>query len=841
MRTHLSVALWLSVTLSLSVVRLSAEEGTAAPRPPAAAPPAGQAEPPAGTPAAGRPERPLPPPPAEEQQPRPEEEPGRVQRQGDQIMVDMSFEKADLVTVLRMLGRLAKTTIAIDTELTGQVTIAATGRITLEEAFELMNSVLEVKGYTMVGRFGDGVIKVLPEKKAATSGVAVATGNTPESVPEKSTYLTQVIPVEYIDAQRLAQELKPLVASDAGSLVASSSTNHLIVTDTASNVKRIVAIVSELDKDSAQVLTVEVIPLDYADAQATADLLNNLFQQPLSIRGMRIDPRTGRPVPTSSRGRPPRGATPTSPGLMQTKEQIKVQADERTNSVVVSASKERLAQVREIIKQLDVNLEPEVKVQVFKLKNADATQMADEINQMLEQPEGGYSSSRFRFPWSRSRSRYPQQTRVRGVAGFKENLVIPDVRNNTLIVTGTEENLQAIGELIQQLDVESPLTEIVRVYHIENADAETVANTLQQSFYSRNRFRGFFSFLFGNRGQTGAVLDILQDINVQADKTTNSLVVTAPPQAHSIVEQMIKELDKPLLQVYIEVAIVDVTLDENTKLGVEWSWKQGPNTLATDFGVAANQTEGMRYTVVAKDLSAVLNALAETTEMRVLSTPHVTTTDNVKATVKVGTQYPYVKSISQTASGQIPQFDWYDITVQLDVTPRIKTAIVEPETADGKPEETRTIQMVVQQTINELQGTVNQLGFTMPIVGTRTADTQVTVADGETIVLGGMMRESVSKVHTKVPILGDLPLLGGLFRSTNDRTTNNELLVFLTPHVLKNNADVRTLTETARGRTKYLNEQGFLKSTGQNVKTQAPRPGSSPPAKPKAPTAAAGT
>ncbi|NCO92660.1 MAG: hypothetical protein GW911_04175 [Armatimonadetes bacterium] len=827
------IALLMACCVGTALPRASAEEqaapaAAAAPEAPAAAAPV--------VPAAPAPEG-----------PRPEDEPGRVQQRGDETLIDMSFDKADLVTVLRMLGRLAKATIAIDAELTGQVTIASTGRIPLREAFEIVNSVLQVKGYTMVGRLGDGVIKVLPEKEAATSGVTVATGKRAEDIPEHDTFLTQIVPVEFIDAQRIAQELKPLVAADTGSLVASSSTNHLIITDTASNVKRIVSIVSELDKDQANVLSVEVIKLQYADAQSTATLLTQLFEQPRTGQ-VRLDPnqRGGGSPPGVPPGVPGR-ASPTVPGLMQAKEEFKIQADQRTNSIIASASKERIEQIQQIVKAIDVNLEPDVRVQVFELKFADASTVAQEINQILEQPQGGATSSRFQFPWSRSYDSGRNQTRVQGLTGLKENIIVPDVRNNALVATGTPENLLQVGELVAKLDVNAPLTDMMRIYPLENANAEDVENTLERAFGGQNRSRGFFSFLFGrSSGQSGAALDILQDISVESDEATNSLVVTAPPQAHTLVEEMVRQLDKPKQQVFIEVAIVDVTLDNTTRLGVEWSWKtegQPQDTIGTDFQIKNSQdfAEGMRYTVVGKELNAVLDALMEKHDVRVLSTPHVTTTDNVRATVEIGTRYPYVKSISQNATGQIPVFDWYDITVNLQVTPRIKTSLgADDDDAGENKRADRYIQMQIQQSLAELQGQVQQLGFTSPIVGSRTANTTVSVADGQTIVIGGMIRESTNKVHKKVPFLGDLPIVGSLFRSTDDKVSNTELLVFLTPHVLKNDRDIQALTDQARTRTSTLGKHGTLTDadvkvgnavagTDATLPTPAPQP---QPAKP---------
>jgi general secretion pathway protein D len=183
--------------------------------------------------------------------------------------------------------------------------------------------------------------------------------------------------------------------------------------------------------------------------------------------------------------------------------------------------------------------------------------------------------------------------------------------------------------------------------------------------------------------------------------------------------------------------------------------------------------------VVGKSLNAVLSTLASDKRFNVLSTPRICTTNNRQAQINISQSVPYVQDVRETESGtRTYSIGYLDVGIILDVTPRI--------TRDG------LVTIEVVQQANELQGFTT---FQAPMVSQRQAETTITVRDGETIILGGMIRDQKDRTVRKVPVLGDLPLIGGLFRSMSNSTQKTELMVFLTPRVVRDPEQAAQLTE----------------------------------------------
>jgi len=278
---------------------------------------------------------------------------------------------------------------------------------------------------------------------------------------------------------------------------------------------------------------------------------------------------------------------------------------------------------------------------------------------------------------------------------------------------------------------------------------------------------------------------------VVGDTKTNSVLVTGPPQCFAMVESIIEKLDTRSLQVFIQVAIVDVTLDNDTKFGVEWTWhtpaEAGTQASAgTNFGVSDAITGGLKYSVISSSLQASLQSLKTNSDVKVYSTPSVTTADNVQATISVGTEQPYVSSAEDTtAGGVLRTVAFQNVSIALTVTPHVSEAA-------------NLITLDLVQTINELLGTDTELNA--PIVASREAQTQVMVSDGQTIVIGGLMQDHKQRTVNGVPILEDIPLLGELFKSRSWATQHSELMVFLTPHILHDEQGVTERTEQEKAK-----------------------------------------
>ena len=705
--------------------------------------------------------------------------------------VSMSFDKADINSVIKFLSVASGVPIVCDPDLKGNVTIVSQKQIPLSDAFEVVNSALRVRGYTMVGTLESKVVRVMALKKAVADMSVVQSGMDTAVAGSGDNFVTQVIPLEYVSAQKLKDDLKPFVSDDQASCTAIATTNMLVITDTASNVRRIAQVIEALDKDTSDVIKVEIYQCKHSSADTLVETLNKIFQ---------IKP-AGPQMPQP--GRPPEGGQPqptvkTEEGVVSLKGEIRIASDPRTNSLIISASEEKLRLVLDVIAKLDVDTRPEVQSEVIPLKYADAGMVADQLNKLFEQPQRGGTTTGRRydifFPYYGDRG----GTQPSGYAGLKRNVVVADVRTNSLIVTATEQNMREFKDMIAKLDAPDVLNEITQLFPLKYANAVDLADTLNRLFRGETRRRTtFFDFIFdeySNRTREGGPLEQLRDITVVAEEKTNTLMITGPPQAFNMVREIIERVDRRTAQVFIEVAIVDVTLTDDTRFGVEWSWtststRPSGNVIeqegGTDFGLS-NLTGGLRYSVISDNMKALLQALEVRSDVKVYSTPQITTADNVEAKISIGRREPYITSEDETASGTLRRsVDFLDANVSLTVTPHVN------ESSD-------VIALDVHQTIDEIIGREEQLNA--PIVANREALTSITVKDGQTIVIGGIIKENHEWTIRGVPFLSRLPLIGHLFRSKTRRNDKSELMVFLTPHILKDDDAVTTVTKETEGR-----------------------------------------
>ncbi len=284
-----------------------------------------------------------------------------------------------------------------------------------------------------------------------------------------------------------------------------------------------------------------------------------------------------------------------------------------------------------------------------------------------------------------------------------------------------------------------------------------------------------------------------------ADQRTNTLILKGTPEALRRMEKLIRQLDRPTKQVYIQAEIVEVSATDGKELGVEWLWKNAnfksfQGKVGSDFGLVLNPANtgensessepsetspfptgsGLGIGILNTDVQAVLHALNERNQVNLLSRPRVVTMDNQEAVIEVGDQIPF-KKLNQFG---VTSFEFKDATVQL---------VVKPHIIDS------------EYILLEVAPKADfQNGFTpdgTPIISTRKASTKVKVRNGETIVIGGLIRDSLIKNQQKVPILGDIPLLGWLFKSTKSTKVKTELIIFITPFILEDEIETQHFQE----------------------------------------------
>ena len=380
--------------------------------------------------------------------------------------------------------------------------------------------------------------------------------------------------------------------------------------------------------------------------------------------------------------------------------------------------------------------------------------------------------------------------------------IIANERNNSLVLRGQTGAIAELIQIIEKLDRPTTTNDATQVVMLNHGDAENVASILSNLIQQSDRG--------SERGPSGSV-------TIQADKTLNAIVLRAEPAEMNELLNIVQRLDTPRSQVLIEAAIVEISLIDNKNIGVEAagfdargqslplistsvggslnSILQGlassdatiaENALAGIGGISQPTVAAAKVDLDGVSFGAVISALASMDNANLLSTPSVVTLDNTEAKILVGQEVPFRSgSFTTTGDGANNPFTTVtreDVGIELTVTPHVYGA--------------DEVRMEVAQNIsNVLSNTVSNSAFADVVTSKRTIETTVLAASGETIVLGGLIQDDTNDGERKVPVLGDIPLMGNLFKSRTKRQTKTNLVVFLRPTVIDSSATAKALTE----------------------------------------------
>ncbi len=405
--------------------------------------------------------------------------------------------------------------------------------------------------------------------------------------------------------------------------------------------------------------------------------------------------------------------------------------------------------------------------------------------------------------------------------------IIADTQTNSLIIVGTEESYLRLLELLKRIDV-APLSEgRIHVLALQHADADELSKTLQKMLGTKTS---------NSKKATGApVAEMFEgEVTVTGDKSTNSLIVSSSARDYAQLRLVIEQLDQPRRQVFLEAVIMDVSVSRSNQLGLAYhggatadlggpeesillggfspgTTVLGPNQeqlQALALGVSGPRLDTARTFPGLNGLSVpafgvFLNALASSGDSNVLLTPHIIATDNTEAEINVGENVPLQTNIGgglpnigalQGAGGTnaaaglagLSGFGFGGFNAQrTDVGTKIK---ITPHINKGDQ-----IRLEIQEEISETGAASGALGAVS--ITQRRANTTVVVDDQQTVVIGGLMRDVKEKSRDKIPVLGDLPVLGFLFRNSNDKVRKTNLLLILTPHVIRDQGDLRRVFE----------------------------------------------
>ena len=389
--------------------------------------------------------------------------------------------------------------------------------------------------------------------------------------------------------------------------------------------------------------------------------------------------------------------------------------------------------------------------------------------------------------------------------------------NAIIVSTGTKRNFDLISEFIKQVDIPIPEAqkEITETIRLEYATADAIAQVLAQVWQAPQAGQEDFGFsrFFGSRDQEGEPIDInslFGKVTVYADPDTNSIIVTTRRRYLEQVRALIKNLDFVRGQVRIDIKILEVTLDETTKLGIEVAANEkrlaglelGPNNpLIGDTNAQlglGQEISGFNYSLATKEYIALLHTLIRENKVKTLSTPTITTRDSRPATWSSGRRIPYLQSVDtnsilgDTASQPLFNYDFIDppVGINISLTPYIARS---QAGKDGK----RTIGLDI--TNISASNFIEFTDFNAPITDDNSLSAYVDVEDGQQLIVGGIIRKKQKQVENKVPILGDIPLLGRLFKSTETEVQDTEIVFIITPHIfdIKQPDDIKKQKEIA--------------------------------------------
>lgn len=352
---------------------------------------------------------------------------------------------------------------------------------------------------------------------------------------------------------------------------------------------------------------------------------------------------------------------------------------------------------------------------------------------------------------------------------------------NSLVVTADEETHTEIKEMITTLDIPVVENERPIVYNIKYMKSKEMGGALEKVFSSS-----------GSSGSSQRE----ENIKITPVESVNALVVTASVNMHEMIKKTIDDLDIRRRQVLIEVKIVEVTLSDNLEFGVnleKYAFDMpgsGVSTVSVGGTVAEIAASSFfTYSVAAGQLEAALGALAEENRLNVLSSPRILTSDNQTARISVGQEQPILKSVTDlgtesSGSGKtVSDYVYKDVGIELEVTPRINVD--------------RDVSLDIEFKITSILSEKSfPGGVNAPVIGKREAKTNVSVMDGRTLVIGGLMKSDVRDERKKIPILGDIPFIGMFFSSVTQIEERTELLVFITPHVVANVSEGTRVTKS---------------------------------------------
>jgi general secretion pathway protein D len=585
-----------------------------------------------------------------------------------------NFRDSEIMEVIRVVQDVTGKTMVVDPRVTGTITVISNQAVGAAGYYDIFLRALDVAGFTAV-ETEPGLVSILPSQEARSSALPI--GQAFQSgIGQSSGYVTETIRLDNVAVNDVLPVLRPLVSQSNGQMSAFPDGNMLLLVDTASNVRRIREVLAQLDQGVAP--ETEIVSLRFAVATDVVELIRDMQQ---SRRAATEEGNVNR---------------------------SSINADPRTNSVLISGSARQREQLRTLIEQLDRPREQTGNTRVVYLEYANATRLAEVLGQVVENT----------FNLSR------QGENSSGNSAVRQASIEADQDNNALIITADLDIIDSLMDVVHRLDIQRAQV-LVEAIIVEINDDSGQNLGIQWLFRDES---GAFASSF-EAGNNPAQLGLIANGSLNEDR------------------------------------------------------EAGLRDLATGLAATAGQSLGIGRIGGSNDLLALVDMLQANSGANILSTPNILTTDNSEAVITVGENVPFVTG-SYTGANSNGNVDnpFQTITRQNVGT----TLRVTPHVNQGN-----NVALDINQEISSIS---QKAGAVDLITNERKIETRVTVADGEIVVLGGLIRDNVIQSESKVPLLGDVPGLGRLFRSNSSSVQKTNLLVFIRPTILRDDLALRGAT-----------------------------------------------
>lgn len=671
--------------------------------------------------------------------------PGRPQRPAEDLaeegnvtlnLANLSIPQATKIVI----GDIVGADYVVDPKLDGKVTVHTSRPVRKSSAIELFQSALRVSGAAVVK--SGGVYKVVPADQAATSGASISSGpidSESYSVGESA----RVVQLRYVSASEMKRVLEP-ISSRGGIVRADDARNTLTLSGSLQDIATLEDAIAMFDIDTMRGMSFALVPIKSGDADVLAEDLRNVFGSE------KEGPMSG---------------------------MIRFIGNKRLSSIlVISSQSQYLSRARAWIQRLDARAEgSEKQFYTYRVQNRPAKELVQVLAAMFGADTGANRgagvSPRFGSSSLSSGS---------GAGGANQPANVPSNPLGALSAAGPNGGggfgggPSGSGGLGATMGMGGP-SALGASIGAQNGQQPGAGPPQAVALGEDSRFK------------------------VAVDEAKNALVVMATPEDYRRLARIVETLDVLPNQVYIEATIAEVSLNDDLHFGVRWFLqkrtsttgfssalpeKPAPNTILGDNLIGAGVSAvfpGFSYALRATNAQVTLNALNAITNVNIISTPSLTVLDNRQAMLQVGDQIPVTTLTSTTALGNtFNSVNYQNTGVILAITPHIS--------------ESGRVMLDLEQEVSNVAPNSDP-NTTTPTIQQRKVKTQVVVNDSESLMLGGLIKDSRSRGADQIPVLGDVPIVGNAFKDKTDSIGKTELLIMITPHVVRSLNEAREITD----------------------------------------------